>query len=184
MGTIPNQSDNILFSAICREKRGTFERVARALPFDKVTLAKIVEKARTHPTLMGTEINTTEDIWRVFIDDSQTELASKGLLAVVDDFTGIFWLTDIQYPQHASVHYTFFDGVQRGREALCKEALKYIFNTYKFDFLWTTVPLWAKHPLFFVERIGFQKIKREPKKASFFGELYDVNIYEIRPENL
>lgn len=185
MGIIDNNT--LLFQAPCYEKRsGRIIRSAYILPFTRDNLSILWQKAQKYPTLMGVEINSLEDLMRFFVEiDENGELLSKGLCAVVDDFTGIFWLTDIDEPTNsASVHYTFFDGVQRGRTELAQEALRYLFNTYKFSVLWTSVPLYAKYPLNFIERIGFKKVKREPKKASLFGVKYDIYIYEIRPEDL
>lgn len=184
---IPNSinQEQILFSAPCNEKHGSYIRTVRAKPFTPELLNQIWDKTKDHPTFMGVQLYKKEDLASFFVTEHPDgTLTSKGLCAIVDDNIGLFWLTDINWPVQASVHYRFFDGIQRGREDLCRVALKWIFNTYDFNRLWTSVPLFAISPRVFVKKIGF-KLEGRTRRSSYYKNMfYDTEIYGMLREEI
>jgi hypothetical protein len=123
--------NEILFQATCEEPEGTFLRVARPLIFTPDNIGRLWEKVNKFPTLMGIEIKDLQDMLNFFVKDyGNGTLQARGLCAQIDDLQGIFWLTDIEWPKQASIHYTFFDRRHKGRVDLCKEAVKYDTNVY------------------------------------------------------
>lgn len=172
--------DNILFSSVCDEPNLTIERKVYPIQFDLPTLDKLWNRVKLFPTLMGVEVKNFGDMWNFFITElPNDEIRGKGLCVVVDDFIGIFWLTDIEWPRQASIHYTFFDRRHKGRIDLCKKAIIYVFEKYKFHRLYTTVPLYAAPALNFVEKLGFKKDGRLRSNTYFKNDWHDSNIYSI-----
>jgi RimJ/RimL family protein N-acetyltransferase len=174
------ESHEILFQSVCREPEGDFLRIATPFLFTPDNINELWNKVNKFPTLMGKEINDLADMVDFFVKDhGNGSLESRGLCAQIDDLVGIFWLTDIEWPKQASIHYTFFDRRHKGRIDLCKEAIKYIFSKYKFHRIYTQVPLYARAPMKFVESIGFIKDGRLRSNTYFKGEWYDSNVYSI-----
>jgi len=172
--------DNILFSALCEEPEGTFVRNVYPFLFTVENLVLLWNKVKQFPTLMGKEIYDFESMLNFFVYEKEgSDPESKGLCVVVDEFIGIFWLTDIEWPRQASIHYTFFDRRHKGRIDLCKKAICYVFDKYKFHRLYTTVPLYASPALNFVEKIGFIKDGRLRSNTYFKNDWHDSNIYSI-----
>jgi len=136
---------------------------------------------------MGWEILTYDQFLEFFITPTSNRsdpdfFKSKGICARVDDYVGIFWLTDInlQHPPHdASIHYTFFDRRTNGRLNLCRKAIEYVFDWYGFNRLWTQVPLFSKPTLKFVEDIGFRKEGRIRQNREYKGNKFDSNLYAL-----
>lgn len=171
---------DVLFECICNEPEGDIIRKVTPFPFTPENLAKLWLKAKEFPTLMGKEIPTFDHMLSIFVaTNDQGQHNSKGLCVQIDDLIGLFWLTDIEWPNQCSIHYTFFDRRHRGRLDLCKMAVKYIFNKYQFHRVYTQVPLYAKSILKFVEDIGFKKDGRMRSNVFFRHSWYDSNMYSI-----
>lgn len=172
--------DNILFTALCKEPEGTFIRNVYPFTFTIPNLQLLWSKVSQFPTLMGKEIHNLEEMVNFFVFEKENrDPEGKGLCVVVDNFIGIFWLTDIEWPRQASIHYTFFDRRHKGRIELCKKAILYVFERYKFHRLYTTVPLYASPALNFIEKIGFIKDGRLRSNTFFKNDWHDSNIYSI-----
>lgn len=172
--------EDVLFQALCKEPEGDYLRIATPLPFTPENLKALWDKVQKFPTLMGKEISSFQDMMDFFVKDHGNGLIeSRGLCAQIDNLVGIFWLTDIEWPHQASIHYTFFDRRHRGRSELCKEAIKYIFHKYKFHRIYTQVPLYARSPMKFVESLGFVREGRLRSSTFFKGEWFDTNVYSI-----
>jgi len=187
----------LMFSCECDEPEGKVIRNVYAIQFTPDNLQQIWDKASKFKTLMGWEIPSYEHLILFFMTpDSTGTFHSRGLCARIDDFTGVFWLSDIntiKEPFSASIHYTFFDRRHRGRLELCRTAVMYVFETYGFERLWTKVPLYMYggkdkgvdkrtfkwSVLDFVERIGFRKEGRLHNDMQLKGVLYDANLYAI-----
>lgn len=137
---------------------------------------------------MGIEIPTEQQFMDFFMfRQGDTNFRSKGLCARIDDYVGIFWLTDLQFnapPFEASIHYTFFDRRHRGRIELCRKAIEYCFDTYGFNRLWTKVPLYIGPTLNFIEQIGFKKEGRMRQNAMYKGQLFDTNLYALTKDEV
>lgn len=172
--------DGIAFTCVCDEPEGKVLRTVREFEFSQENLIKLYYQVSKFPTFMGIEIRNINDMLRFFIiEDTQGKIVPKGLCLVIDDFIGVFWLTDIKGLHEASVHYTFFDRRHKGRVDLCKQALTYCFNRFKFHRLWTQVPFTATKVLGFVESLGFIKVGRTRRSTFYKGKFYDTIIYDL-----
>lgn len=189
---------SVMFQCECDEPEGKVVRTVYALEFTPENLEKMWEKAKQFKTLMGREIHSYDDFLSFFVYPSADGYRSRGIAARIDDFVGIFWMTDfnLTHPPHeASIHYTFFDRRHKGRLQLCRKAIEYAFSTYGFHRLWTMVPAFVqptqamlanrekgKNNLYaerFVELIGFRKEGRMKEKVMFRGKLFDASLYAL-----
>lgn len=171
-------------SALCEEKGGTIERHVYPLVFTPENLQKFWEKAKEFPTLYGMEIKEVSDFMNLFLGQEGDHLEAKGLFWVVDDFSGVFYISDITEGE-CNVHYTFFDRVHNGRHNLTKKMLKYIFSRYKFRRVNVSIPLFAsKYTRFFVTEIGFKLEGRKRKAAFFKGQWFDIMQYGLLVEEV
>lgn len=192
---VSNDGD-LMFQCECNEPEGKIVRSVYKVVFTPQTLDEIYNKAAKFRTLMGWEIPSREHFVAFFLHPKKDgSFDSRGLCARVDDYIGLFWLTDINYdkpPFDASIHYTFFDRRHRGRVELCRAAIDYVFRTYEFERLWTQVPLYMSTKketetrkehiwsvLNFVERIGFRKEGRLKNKMMYKNNLFDANLYAL-----
>jgi len=173
----------ILFSATCDEPEGVVVRNVYSFKYSMDNLKLLWEKTKQFPVLLGHEIQTFDDFLRCFIlIDTAGNIMPMGILMIVDDFVGAFILKDIDWPREASIHYTFFDRRHKGRLDLCATAIRYVFDRYNFQKLYTKIPLYAKGSLNFVEKLGLKKEGRIRNNALFRGKYYDVNYYGILKE--
>lgn len=183
MGSSNVQPNSIAFNCICDEPEGKVLRTVRHIEFTQENLIKLYQQVSKFSTFMGQEINSMEDLLRFFVaEDSNHMLQPKGLCLVIDDFIGIFWLTDINGLFEASVHYTFFDRRHKGRVELCKKALAFCFQTFKFHRLYTAVPVYAVGVMRFIESLGFVKYGRSRKNRIYKGKYYDACLYDLLSE--
>lgn len=180
--------DNVIVGCECDEPEGKVYRSVRLLLFTPANLAKFWQAAKQYRTIFRYEIGGD---FRRFIDNFVKEgpdgrLMVTGIFYVVDDFEGIFYMTDIQPGVDASVHYTFFNGRHKGRVELVREMLKYGFRTFGFRRLTAEIPLYASPETHnFVEHwVKFKKEGRKRKAAELGGEFYDVNVYGILREEI
>ena len=108
----------------------------------------------------------------------------NGLVWVIDDFVGVFYVSDIQYlngrPHVGNAHYTFFDRRHRGRIKLVREMLKYIFKYFGFHKLVVEIPNYATPSVRkFVVDLGFKYCGKRRHEALYRGNYFDINIYDI-----
>jgi len=182
-----NQSPPSVVSIECNEPEGKVIRHVRFLVLSLENLKTFWEKARQHKTLFSAEIrdNFAEFLKVLVRQDSSGGIAPTGLFWVIDDFVGVFYLTDIKPGIDALCHYTFFDRRHTGREILCRAMIEYVFKTYKFHRLTTEVPLFTKPQVkFFVKSLGFRGEGMKRKAALFEGEWFNVLIYGILREEV
>lgn len=177
-----------ILSVRCDEPKGAVERHVFPLELTRENLDIFWAKARVYPTLFSAEIK--EDFSKflnVFLaDDGYGKLSSRGLLWKVDDFVGVFYLTDIIPENDALAHFTFFDGRLRGRDEIVRDMIKYIFNRYKFRRLSAQVPLFAVPATqFFTEKIvGFKREGRKRQSSSYNGTWFDTMHYGLLAEEV
>lgn len=176
-------SKDPVVSVMCDEPDGVIKREVRPMVFTPANLRIFWEKARVHRTLLKTEIR---DDYKQFVSVLVRQhptgvIEANGLFWVVDDFVGIFALTDIRPELDAVAHYSFFDGRHRGRINLVKEMLRYWFDAYKFNRITAEIPLYATEQThnFVHKSLGFHKEGRKRKSILFDGEYFDTNIYGI-----
>lgn len=147
-------------------------------------LRKFWEHARQFKMLFTQEIRGDfKKFLEVFLRDGPNGLECNGLFWVVDDFTGVLYITDIQPGVDAKCHFSFFDKRIRGREPLVREMLIHVFTKYQFQRLSVEVALYinAKNSalLRFVEGLGFKLEGRKRSAALYEGQWFDVNLYGI-----
>lgn len=175
----------VLFSAICDEPDGLIEREVRKLEFTPDNLKKLWEKQRHFRTLMGREIHTFDEMVNFFMyQNPDGSFAARGLAYVIDDYVGIFWLSDIVHPAYAEVHYTFFDRRHRGRVNLVREAIKWTFSFWQLNRLYVRVGAYAPEPIHFVTKVGFKREGRLRKCMYYRGNWYDALCFGILKEEI
>jgi len=160
------------------------ERVLRSvypMPLNAENLRRFWEKSRVFKTLFTKEINDDfQKFLELFIiaDDDGLPTGSTGLFWVVDDFVGVFYMTEIKPELDALVHYTFFDRRQNGRAELVKAMIRYVFRKYRFQRLSVEIPTYAvQHTFNFVKQIGFTLEGRKRKASFFSNNWFDVECY-------
>lgn len=157
-----------------------------SLTFDQDTINKFWDKARQFPTVYGQEVGDFASFMNMFFDHDVVSglLSPRGLFWVLNDFTGVFYLTEIiEGPDgllDANAHYTFFDKRHRGRVPLVKEMLKFWFTKYEFQRLSAAIPNYvtaqARH---FAQECGMCYEGKKRKCAKYKGEYFDMNLYGI-----
>lgn len=169
---------------VCEEPEGSVERAVYPLSFTPENLQKFWDKAHQFPTLYGREIKSAQEFYDLFISSDGQNITLNGLFYVIDDFVGVFYLTDISNVE-ATVHYSFFDKRHKGRSGLVKKMLKYIMDTYQFKRLNANVPLYTtRYVRHFVTSIGFLLEGRKRKSAYFNGQWYDTLLYGLTSEDI
>lgn len=193
------EDGELLFTYTCDEpKIGKIERKVYNVAMTVENLEQIYIKASKFNHIMGFEIPTKEHFILFFLKPTtykEYPFHPNGIIARIDDFVGIFWLSDIDVESmQASIHYTFFDRRHKGRLGLCKRAIKYVFDRYGFNQLTTMVPLYMRQPkdgdkkevklsvMDFVEQIGFHKEARLRDKIMYRGQMFDANLYVIKKQ--
>lgn len=161
----------------CKEPEGVITRSVTELIFTPENLQKFWDNASQFPSIYGTEIKSIQDFYEMFISQNGEELSLNGLFWVIDDFVGVFYMTEIT-ANEANVHYSFFDKRHKGRELLVKKMIQFIFDKYKFNRINVEIPLFSsKYTRYFVNNIGFKLEGRKRKNAYFKGEWYDTMLY-------
>lgn len=183
--TTPTTQSDVILTTICRERRGVVKREVRKLVFSMENINKFWEKSRKYPVLFNEEVsNDFKKFVEMFLRQVGDQFTMDGLFWVIDDFVGVYYLNHIVPEVDAQVHYSFFDGVQNGREELTKEMITYVFNRYEFHRLSVNIPCFANDPTFnFVERLGFKFEGKKRKAAKFNGDWFDVKMYGLLREN-
>lgn len=166
----------------CKEKQEIIERSVYPMPLTMPALKVFWEKSRQYPTLFTQE--TRGDFGAFMRMLLHEDMSPKGLFWVVDDFVGVYYLTDMKTQDDvlvdAFVHYTFFDGRTRGRVELTRAMIRYVFEKYGFQRFTAEIPLFVKPDAFvFAENVGFVKEGRKRKAVQFDNQWFDVNLFGI-----
>lgn len=115
-----------------------------------------------------------------FLRQENGELVAAGLMWEVDD-VGMFYLNEIKPAVSATAHFVFWDLRFRGREDLCREMVKYVFEKYQFQRIEVRVPLYATKTLRAVSSLGFVQEGRIRGVAPYKGDMYDMMIFSTLP---
>jgi RimJ/RimL family protein N-acetyltransferase len=176
----------VLFAVDCDEPEGRVTRKVRELVFTPENLQTFWKKASKFSTIFGSEIKSAEEFLNLFLTyDSQNNPHLNGLFWVVDDFEGVFYITNIQVELDAQVHYSFFSGRHRGRLELVQKMLLHIFDTYNFRRLSASIPKYAKHSAHhFCKLVGFEQEGVKRKGAQYKGDWFGVVEYGLLREEL
>lgn len=176
--------DTPVLEVECHEPHKVITRRVYPLQFTGENIVTFWEKARRFRVLFSDEIaGSFQKFLEVFASqDEHGNIFGHGLAWVVDDFTGVFYMTDIKTTE-ATVHFSFFDGRFRGRLPLVRQMIKYAFERYNFIRLNVEIAKYADEKTFnFVEAIGFKEEGRKRKAVRFNGDLFDVIYYGLLRE--
>lgn len=155
------------------------------LIFTPENLKRFWEQARKFPVIYGHEIVDNHDAFiDLFFDRTPSGIFPKGLFWVMNDFTGVIYLTNMKYEGDVMVdgltHYTFFDRRHHGRAPLMREMIKYVFGKYNFVRLSAEIPNYATaQARHFAQEIGFSYEGKRRNSALYKGTWYGVNLYGI-----
>jgi RimJ/RimL family protein N-acetyltransferase len=179
-------SEQPLFVETCDEPEGQIDRAVRFMPLTLENLKKFWDRSRQFPTLFGEEISADyTKFLNLIMHEGPNGIEINGLFWVVDDFVGMYYMTEIEPGFDAQVHYSFFDRRQKGRVNLSKAMLHYAFEKYEFRRFSVEIPLFvSKMTLNFIEEIGFKKEGRKRMKALYKGQWFDVSCYGLLREEL
>jgi RimJ/RimL family protein N-acetyltransferase len=170
----------------CDEPEGQVVRRIRPMSLSLDNIRKFWDKSKQFPTLFGEEISGDYvKFLNMLVHEGPNGIEINGLFWVVDDFVGMYYMTEIDPGFDANVHYSFFDRRQKGRVKLSQEMLRYAFDKYQFRRFSVEVPLFvSKMTLNFIEEIGFKKEGRKREKALYKSQWFDVACYGLLREEL
>ena len=177
-------SDPILV-AVCDEPDGLIDREVRPLIMTIENVRRFWELARHFKYIFDRDVQDDFALFceMIFSQDPKGGVTSNGLFWVVDDFIGIFYMTNIVPGVDAKVHYLFFDRRHNGRVELVQEMVKYVFRKYNFRRLSVDLPFYSsKHTFNFLNQIGFTKEGRKRKAIWHNDDWFDVAIFGILKE--
>lgn len=166
----------------CDEPEGLIKRNVYHAEITLDFLHTFWTKAKKFPTLFAQTVNDDfGQFCEIFLrKDAKGEYVAKGLIYVIDDFVGVFYMTDMYWPDDATVHYTFFDRRQKGRVPLVKAMLRHVFEIYKFNRLSASLPMYVnKYAFAFVNMCGFKEEGRKRECRKYQGEYFDETLYGI-----
>lgn len=169
----------IILEYECDEKGGKVTRTIREFLATPRNIRLFWEQARRFDFLFAKKIKDDFSAFvnMFFMQGPDGTIVQNGLFYVVDNFVGLYYLTDIS-EYEASVHYTFFDGRQRGRRDMTKEMIRYIFRTFDFNRITTQIPVYvSSHVFTFVEGLGFVKEGCYRKAMPLDGKMFDIKLY-------
>lgn len=173
-----------ILTATCNEPSGSVVRNVYPLQLDPETLKLFWEKSKNFKYVFDKDVNGNfESFCNLFLFAGPDGLKSNGLFWLVDDWTGLFYMTRIVPGVDAEIHYIFFDRRHRGRVELAREMLKYVFRKYNFRRLTVEIPLYSsKHTFEFISELGFTKEGRKRKAIWHNDDWFDVAILGILKE--
>lgn len=176
-----NLSDSPILRVKCEEKQGVVERSIYPIALTRENLGTFWEKARVYPNLFSEELKDDfQTFLGIFLEQNGDSITARGLLWRIDNFVGVFYLTDIYPERDAICHFTFFDGRIHGRVKLAQAMLSYVFNKYKFRRLSAQVPMFvASSTLEFIQRVGFTLEGRKRSSTPYKGQWYDTKLFGI-----
>ncbi len=166
----------------CESEVYTIEPLIFTLP----NLKLFWERASKFPVLFGQEVREDFDkfLHLFFGLNAKGDIFGKGLFWRVDTkdypMIGTFYMTDIDIPLQATVHFSFFDGRVRKRLPIARAMLKYAFSEFEFKRLNASFPAYVRpSSLNFVKALGFIEEGKTRKTAFFNGEFYDTILFGI-----
>lgn len=170
-----------IFSCVCTEKEGSVIRHVYPMILTPENLKKFWEKSKPFKFLFNTEIRENFDCFlNMFVNQIDDKLHGTGLFWVVDDFVGVFYITEIMPEEDCQAHITFFDRRFNGRLHLTKKMLIYLFDKYQFKRISVSLPKYATDSSRrFLASLGFTYEGRKRQATEFNGERYDVDLFSI-----
>ena len=172
---------------ICNEPEGDIERSVYPLIFTPENLERFYKEASKFPTIFGRQYISFADFMSIFfsLDIETGKVTSQGMFYVIDDFIGVFYITDIIWPFDAKVHYTFFDRRHHGRVPLVRAMLKYVFKLHGFYRLSVEIPNYIQSGIRrFIEQCGFALEGKRRQCVDYKGQRFDSNLYGILDKDI
>ena len=178
--------DEPVVIARCNEPEGVRIRRVWFMPLTLRNLKTFWEKSSQYPVLFGEEIRGDfKKFLEVFIRQGPDGITSNGLFWVIDNFTGVYYITHLRPMIDANVHYTFLDGRHRGRLELTKKMLRFVFDRYQLRRMTAEIPSYVtKYTFNFVKELGFVPEGCRRKGTLFSGKWFDVWTFGLLSEEL
>ena len=172
-----------ILSVDCEEDGEIITRHVYPMMFNIANLERFWKNAQKFRVLFTEEIDSFNDFCNIFLARQGDKVFSRGLFWVVDDFVGIFYLTDITPPTNAYAHFTWFDRKLNGRQELTRKMMEHVVSTYGLNRISVQVPVYAVRGVFsFIKQVGFKPEGRMKYTHPFRGRLYDsLNFGYINP---
>lgn len=73
---------------------------------------------------------------------------------------GIIGVANIERGHSAEVHVTFWDGMLRGKEKVCRQVAEALINKFELKILYTRIPELRHSTLAFAKRVGFEEVRK------------------------
>lgn len=171
---------NPLFSAQCDEPEGNIIRSVYLFDYSPDNVMKLYNQAKKFPTIFSREFTTPDEFIAMFMYRNTSGVIEPcGVLHIIDDFVGTFYLDRIDHhTNEADVHYCFFDGRFRGRIPLIDKACNYAFDVYGLERLNVSIPAYV--PLMTRHHVTLCGFTEEGKKRSaipYKGKRFDLYTY-------
>jgi len=97
---------------------------------------------------------------------------------------GAIYLTDVTMGYDAKSHFTFWDGIARGREKLIQKGIEWAFDRYRLERLTSEIPVYQSGVIRFARRLGFTEEGRRRHGVKRMGDWVDEVIFGILKEEL
>lgn len=172
-----------VFDCVCHERKQVVTRKVYPMLLTPENIKAFWDKAQGFRTLFG---DTLGGDFQKFAEmlisrDDHDNLSANGLFWRVDDFVGVFYMTDIKV-YDAKIHYTFLDRTHWGRQNITRKMIKFVFEKYGFRRLTAEIPCFANGTFEFVKQVGLKQEGRKRMAALFDNEWFDVNCYGVLRE--
>ena len=185
------EKEKPVVSVLCKEgrdKEGVIIRHVYPLIFTEENLVKLWDKISQFPIIFGKQLKSIKDFNRYFFTMRDKNPWPTGLFWVIDDFIGVFYLTEI-FTHEADAHFTFFDKRLEGREELTRQMIIHLLKEFPtLNRINVSIPCYANDKVFkFVSRVGFTSEGRKRKntwwKEKWFDSVqFGILRSEILPE--
>ena len=184
--------ENEIFQIECDEPKGKILRTVWMMTYTPENIRRLWERCSHFPILFRHTVHNSEEFISLFLStkvgDNGIELTSNGIFYVIDDFVGVYYMTNMIPGQDASVHYSFFDKKHHGRLEMTKTLIRYVFDTFQFRRLSTEIPMYValkgtkrdNSPVFkFVEDLGFKFEGRKRKCTPYKDDWFDLKLFGL-----
>jgi hypothetical protein len=176
----PRHDDSVVTMQCLRRPHRLHE--VKPLLLSVESLREVWEAGRQYKTIFGHDYEN--DFWKfvafiVDLEDGQLAKA-RGLPWVLDDYAGLFYLTNIIPGFSGTFHYCFFKYPCACSLHLINKMLGYLFNKYELHRISMEAPLYMTKGTFsFIEQLGFTWEGRERSARLFDGRYFHINHYGL-----
>jgi RimJ/RimL family protein N-acetyltransferase len=178
-----------IFSCVCEEKSKhdkemhVIERHVYNMDFTPENVKRLWEEASKFPFLFWERLDSFKNFIELIISKNGDRLDANGLFWVIDDFVGVFYMTNINLAQSdAQIHYSFFDKRHNGRKWLTRQMIRYVFEKFKLHRLTAEIPKFNQGPFEFIKNVGLTREGVKRQACRYNEQWYDVEIWSILNE--